>query len=504
MEIEIPKSEVIDKIFKDKTTDRKNLITGTQKNNVNIENKKNENIQNNDNDLSPINASNKDRFEKRRQGLWLNKINLMQKENEKEETPSPIIQEEIKEEVKVKRKRDKIIKAYNFLTEFVSSQIGCFIMLIIILFILCYYDLKMIVFSNKYKYLYYGCYVIFLFYSSIDFVIRTIIIENLIKSLYFWIDLLSLVIIIFDFDSLSYPLLHKILNCHHPKSKYISYHDQGRIEILLNVFQIVKLFRVVKFYKLFVDLIKEKEKKSNIMKILEKINEKKNKTNKNKLIKHIRATFVQMKEFNNTTTMPLAVTPVNHGFEPKTPNLKKINERTSIITSSLSQDNRKWEEDAIKYLEEHIFKKNKISQKITEGISRLMIVIVLLVFIVSIFTDEDNYGSDYFSYKIICKLINRFVKDKKMLNENDVSRFVKNYLLTNKLILYPIIQVEWNEKIVYQNKSMNLYLNEYMRRDICYIFDINDPSTVIIISRRVMSKMSSVIYLCRLFYKGNF
>ena len=500
MEIEIPKSEVIDKIFKDKTTDRKNLITGTQKNNVNIENKKNENIQNNDNDLSPINASNKDRFEKRRQGLWLNKINLMQKENEKEETPSPIIQEEIKEEVKVKRKRDKIIKAYNFLTEFVSSQIGCFIMLIIILFILCYYDLKMIVFSNKYKYLYYGCYVIFLFYSSIDFVIRTIIIENLIKSLYFWIDLLSLVIIIFDFDSLSYPLLHKILNCHHPKSKYISYHDQGRIEILLNVFQIVKLFRVVKFYKLFVDLIKEKEKKSNIMKILEKINEKKNKTNKNKLIKHIRATFVQMKEFNNTTTMPLAVTPVNHGFEPKTPNLKKINERTSIITSSLSQDNRKWEEDAIKYLEEHIFKKNKISQKITEGISRLMIVIVLLVFIVSIFTDEDNYGSDYFSYKIICKLINRFVKDKKMLNENDVSRFVKNYLLTNKLILYPIIQVEWNEKIVYQNKSMNLYLNEYMRRDICYIFDINDPSTVIIISRRVMSKMSSVIYLCRLFY----
>jgi len=500
MEIEIPKSEVIDKIFKDKTTDRKNLITGTQKNNVNIENKKNENIQNNDNDLSPINASNKDRFEKRRQGLWLNKINLMQKENEKEETPSPIIQEEIKEEVKVKRKRDKIIKAYNFLTEFVSSQIGCFIMLIIILFILCYYDLKMIVFSNKYKYLYYGCYVIFLFYSSIDFVIRTIIIENLIKSLYFWIDLLSLVIIIFDFDSLSYPLLHKILNSHHPKSKYISYHDQGRIEILLNVFQIVKLFRVVKFYKLFVDLIKEKEKKSNIMKILEKINEKKNKTNKNKLIKHIRATFVQMKEFNNTTTMPLAVTPVNHGFEPKTPNLKKINERTSIITSSLSQDNRKWEEDAIKYLEEHIFKKNKISQKITEGISRLMIVIVLLVFIVSIFTDEDNYGSDYFSYKIICKLINRFVKDKKMLNENDVSRFVKNYLLTNKLILYPIIQVEWNEKIVYQNKSMNLYLNEYMRRDICYIFDINDPSTVIIISRRVMSKMSSVIYLCRLFY----
>jgi hypothetical protein len=330
MELEIPKSEIINNIFKDKTTDRKNLITTNPKNKINIENKKNENIQNNEIDLSQKNLNNKELYKKRRQGLWLNNINLFQKEEEKVETPIPIIQEEVKEE-KIKRKRDNIIKAYNVLSEFIYSQIGCFIMLFIVFFILCYYDLKMIFFSNKYKYFYNGCYIIFNTYSAVDFVIRTIIIENLIKSLYFWIDLLSLVIIIFDFDSLSYPLLHKILNSHHPKSKYISYHDQGRIEILLNVFQIVKLFRVVKFYKLFVDLIKEKEKKSNIMKILEKINEKKNKTNKNKLIKHIRATFVQMKEFNNTTTMPLAVTPVNHGFEPKSPNLKKINERHLLL-----------------------------------------------------------------------------------------------------------------------------------------------------------------------------
>ena len=500
MELEIPKSEVINNIFKDKTTDRKNLITTNPKNKINIENKKNENIQNNEIDLSQKNLNNKELYKKRRQGLWLNNINLFQKEEEKVETPIPIIQEEVKEE-KIKRKRDNIIKAYNVLSEFIYSQIGCFIMLFIVFFILCYYDLKMIFFSNKYKYFYNGCYIIFNTYSAVDFVIRTIIIENLIKSLYFWIDLLSLVIIIFDFDSISYPLLNKILN-HHSKTKYISYQDQGRIEILLNVFQIVKLFRVVKFYKLFVDLIKEKEKKNNIMKILGKINEKKNRTNKNKLIKHIRATYIQMREFNNTTTMPLATTPMNHWLDPsfKPSNLKKINDRSSIFTSNISQENRKWEEDAIKYLEEHIYKKNKISQKITEGISRLMIVIVLLVFIVSIFTDEDSYNLDYFSYKIVCKVINKFVENKKINNVNDVSIFVNNYLLTNILNLYPIIQVEWKDNIVYQNKSMNLNLKEYMRRDICYIFDLKDPSTIIIISRKYMSKMSSLIYLCRLFY----
>ena len=112
MELEIPKSEVINSIFKDKTTDRNNLIITTQNNNKDKEKKKNENIQNNDNDRSPISINNKDQFKKRRQGLWLNNINLLQKEEEKIETPTPVIQEEIKED-KIKRKRDNIIKHPN-------------------------------------------------------------------------------------------------------------------------------------------------------------------------------------------------------------------------------------------------------------------------------------------------------------------------------------------------------------------------------------------------------
>ena len=160
MELEIPKSEVINSVFKDKTTDRNNLIVTTQNNNIDKQNKKNENIQNNDNDRSPISINNKDQFKKRRQGLWLNNINLLQKEEEKIEPQTPVIQEEIKEE-KIKRKRDNIIKAYNVLNEFISSQLGCIIMLFIVFFILCYYDLKMLFFSNKYKYFYDGCYILF-------------------------------------------------------------------------------------------------------------------------------------------------------------------------------------------------------------------------------------------------------------------------------------------------------------------------------------------------------
>ena len=48
----------------------------------------------------------------------------------------------------------------------------------------------------------------------------------------------------------------------------------------------------------------------------------------------------------------------------------------------------------IKYIKEHIYKKNKISEKVTEGISRLMIIIVLLVFIV-IFSTFKNHDRKF-------------------------------------------------------------------------------------------------------------
>ena len=497
MEVQIPNPEIVQKIFKDKTTDRKNLIISTPKNLLNASNNQNEN-QNIEIPASK-NSSSKDVGKKRRQALWFGNNNLLSKEEEEKEQPQSNIQEEVKQEIPRKRKRDKVFELYNSIIDFIESQTGCIIMLIIILITLCYYDLKIICIPAKYRNIYRTVYGLLILYSCIDFIFRTIIIDRLFNSFYFWIDIICLLIMIFDIDGFSYSILFKILYGK-KKLKYMSYEEQSNIETILNVFQIVKLFRVVKFYKLFVDLIKENEKKSNIMKILGKLNEKKTKMNKNKFAKHIKTTLTQIKDFNNTTAMPISMTSQN-GLDgiSKSSNLKRI-AKPSIFTYNSSYDNKKWEEEAIKYLEEHMFKKNKISEKITEGISRLMIVIVLLVFIVSIFTDEDNYESDTFSYKLLCKYVNRFTKLKKINNISSVKKFINEYLLTNKLYLYPIIQVEWEENIIYQNNSMNLNFDLYMKRDICYIFDEKDPLTKIIVSRREMSKMSSIIYLLRLFY----
>ena len=56
---------------------------------------------------------------------------------------------------------------------------------------------------------------------------------------------------IFDIDTIGYDLIEKIL---YKKShdKYLSYVRQTKIEVVMNIIQIVRLLRVVKFYKLFV------------------------------------------------------------------------------------------------------------------------------------------------------------------------------------------------------------------------------------------------------------
>ena len=209
MEVQIPNPEIVQKIFKDKTTDRKNLIISTPKNLLNASNNQNEN-QNIEIPASK-NSSSKDVGKKRRQALWFGNNNLLSKEEEEKEQPQSNIQEEVKQEIPRKRKRDKVFELYNSIIDFIESQTGCIIMLIIILITLCYYDLKIICIPAKYRNIYRTVYGLLILYSCIDFIFRTIIIDRLFNSFYFWIDIICLLIMIFDIDGFSYSILFKIL-----------------------------------------------------------------------------------------------------------------------------------------------------------------------------------------------------------------------------------------------------------------------------------------------------
>ncbi len=490
MEKEIQEQGIMDSFFKDYNQNQS--MTNLKGTNNEI-NKNYEEISNNN--ISPSILSPKGE-KKRRQGLWLNNFFTKEPENKEEIiTPQIIIDDESKQKKKAKI---ILIKVIEVIKKFENSQIGIIIMLIIICFSIVYYDIKFLCIPNFLrKYFRYLYYIIFS-YSSFDFIFRSLIMEQLFCTIYFWVDFFSLISMAFDIDSLSYDFLKKLFFPNH-NNKYISFEEQSFIELIINLFQVLRLLRVIKFYRLLVDIIKERERQNNIKKKIEKLSERRSKVYRGKSFRQIKVSYTaNLKDVNNnTTTANLNQTPE---ILIKSP-VKRLNKNSVFTLPPLENENKKWEEDIKKYLEQHVFKQQKISQKVTEGISRLMIIIVILVFIVSIYSDEDNFNKESFSYILMCKMINNYSNKYKIQNFSKIKEFVDNYLLTNILTNYPIIQVEWKEHIIYQNKSMKLnFIEDYYRRDISYVYSKQDPSTIIIISKRQISKMTSLIYLLRLIY----
>ena len=497
---EIPNPEIIEDVYKNKVPSKSisNLKDMILNDHLRIED---DNAASN-HALSPSVYYTKE-GKRRRQGLYIIEKNKEkeQKENSSQELKNSNITEEKKEE-------NCFVKIINEIIKYESSETGCIIMLVVIVISLCFYDFKILFFPRKYRKIYLGIYSVFMLYYFFDFIFRMFIIDDLYKTLYFWIDFISWISMFGDIDDLSYSIIEKIVY-NKSNNKYLSYKRQTKIEVVKNIVQILQLLRVVKFYKLFVIILEENEKKKHISKMIAKLNEKRNKFPRAKtVVKYIKTSITNVKDGNannnnnnNTTVMPFQ-TPVPQtvdNYYKSAP--KKFTVRASIFAlNSTNEENKKWEKEMIKQIKAHMAKPNKISQKITEGISRLMMIIVILVFIVSIYTDEDNFNTESFSYMLMCKLINKYIKKNNLNHELYVENYVDLYLLTNILPNYPIIQVQWNDKVVYKNNSMDQIFDNYHKRDISYIFPQNDSSTVIIVSKRGISKMISITYLIRLFY----
>ena len=494
MKNQIQDLEIMDSFYKENNQNQSMAeLKGSLNNNNNILNEE-ETI--NNNIFSPSMFTPKGE-KKRRQGLWVNNFFTKEEEVKEETISSPqLIRIVQTNNIKTITIFFRIIEAIK---NFENSQTGIIIMLIVICFSIFFYDIKTLCLPVYLKNIF-GCvYFIIFIYSFFDCIFRNLIIEKLFCSIYFWEDFFSCIFMICDIDSISYSLLEKILYPNH-QNKYLSYEEQSFIELFINLFQVFKLLKVIKFYRLLVDIIKEKERQKNIKKKIEKLLEKKNKFNKSRIFHQMKATYTSnVKEINKDVTTSLHL---NHASESLFKSSQKRSKKNSLInSSSVDNENKKWEEDIKIYLEKNVFKQQKISQKVTEGISRLMIIIVMLVFLASIYLDEDNMNKESFSYVLMCKMINNYSNKYKINNHSYIQQFVNEYLLSNILSQHPVIQVEWRDHIIYQNKLMKLnFKKDYYRSDISYIYSKQDPTTIIIISKRQISKMTSLIFLLRLIY----
>ena len=199
----IEKKEIIENIYKDKITER---IENKEISLIEENKKENEN----ENDKSQSSIVSPGEQKKRRQGLWFGNLFPKEKNEYKEENNSNKNDNEERntnnnaESEKSQIKQNCFFNLRNKIKEYETSKTGCIIMLIIVFITLIYYDFKIIFIPNKYRLFYRIFYGLIIFYSTMDFIFRNILIHNLINTFYFWIDLVSSMMMIFDIDSISY------------------------------------------------------------------------------------------------------------------------------------------------------------------------------------------------------------------------------------------------------------------------------------------------------------
>ena len=499
-------------IYKDKLTKRSELNEPkTENNQVNVlKNLKNINLLNlqeleqiqssqvqSSNNDSPINSPKEGK--KRRIGIWFQENKLLNNDNEKNNDNNSNIMSNNEEEKNLITKKEN--KFLSELKQFEFSLKGYFIMICVVFITIFFYDIKMICLNEKYKFFYNIIYILAVIYYFFDFLLRTIINENLSKTLNYWIDVFSFLNLFFDFDEISYPLLQILIyGKESRKKKYISYEEQLTIEMVLNIIQNFRLLRVIKLYNLFVNFLKERENNHLIQKYIEKIEKKiripRTKSN-NKLFRQSN-TLNNNSNMNNTSTFPFQ-TPSPHPLYLEPNKNKKIKNSFFSINNNSTNEFKKKGVAIEKYIKEH--QQSRISRKITEGISRIMIFLVLLIFVVSIFTDEDNYNNNTISYYFLIKYSIEFF-DNYTVNEglNLVKEYFNSTFSLNPSHLYCIIWVEWKENIVYENKSINNNKNNYHKREISYIYPRENNNTIIVISRKYFSQIFSLMYIGKLLY----
>ena len=518
-ENDIQKNNIINDMYKDKLTKR-------EKNNLNIEpnnnnanqliNLKNLNLLSlqeidhgqssqfqSSNNGSPILSPKEGK--KRRIGIWFQENNILNKEDKENNNQFADTSPNLINDEKEKNKSTKS-NIINKLMQFENSLKGYFIMICVIFVSIFFYDIKMICLNEKYHYFYNIFYVITIIYYLIDICIRTLLInESLSINFYFWIDFFSWLIMFLDFDEISYPFLQILIyGKKSRKRKYIPYEEQIVIEIALNIIQNFRFLRIIKFYHLFSDFLKERENNHLIQKYIQKLENKIKFPQRAKQNRNFKQSNTLNKEsqnnvMNNTSALPFQ-TPSPHPIYLEPNKSKRVTlSKNSVFTINSSTDFKKKGEAIEKYIKEH--QQSRISRKITEGISRIMIYFVLFVFIVSIFTDEDNYNNSSNSYYLLIKYSNDFYENKT-INEglNLVKEFFNSTFSLNPSYLYYVIWVEWKNNIVYINESTNYNKSYYHNREISYIYPKKNNNTIIVISKRYFSKVTSGIFIGKLIY----
>ena len=317
-----PKKEPIDDIYKSSNNNNSQDLNKLKKKRQSIKKLQTSSDMNN----NYFNSSKSNELSRQRRQSYYNIFpNELDNKLEPEEKINPIIQK---------------------IMDFENHFVGIIIIILIGIFGLLIYDLKNII-SDRNEIVYLIILSILTLYHIFDYVFRNIFLEKSVGSLYFKLQTISVISLIFDFGMPIFILLRFIFRKTINKdNKYLS---STNLQIILYILSVVQSFKYIRFIKVYLMINKLLKKFEKGRKYKEAIEEAKKKTIKNKtqsIMFNNKQRLSKLKTINVTNMSAFKSLNFQKNENSNMVNIANNNNNNSIInTNKINNTNNKNENE---------------------------------------------------------------------------------------------------------------------------------------------------------------
>ena len=150
------------------------------------------------------------------------------------------------------------------------------------------------------------------------------------------------------------------------------------------------------------------------------------------------------------------------------------------------------------------FQQNRNANRLNNGICQLLIIMIILISVLYNITKGDFIYKKENNYKIIINYLNDFNQACLNLNKTNcnelLSEKINSIIKKVEIKDYPIIQIENNYEIIYQNISLSNNTDDYYKGEYSYLYSKENSSITILYLQNRNFFINSILNILRLIF----
>ena len=206
---------------------------------------------------------------------------------------------------------------------------------------------------------------------------------------------------------------------------------------------------------------------------------------------------------NQTGSENASIIPLN--THPLAPINKSNFMNKSIFTfKEENTDNNKTKMQKIMEKINQKFQQNRNANRLNNGICQLLIIMIILISVLYNVTNGDFIYKKENNYNIIINYLNDFNRACMNLNKTNCNQLLSEKInsIIKKVEIkdYPIIQIENNYEIIYQNLSLSNDTNDYYKGEYSYLYSKENNSITILYLQNRNFFINSILNILKLIF----